>query len=431
MQVLIVSKFQDTQVGSVRMVLSVAFPSSSHPSSPEVLSSPDDRTTLAQLIKYPHLTKSSHMSPQLAVSPALSAVCVREVDHSIWEYIQAHTDFLPQQQQEQQHHSSQLPSQRRAWCQESSTDTVAQKRRHGKALSGDGIAFSLDLSQAFHQLQLAIFDSKWKFSLEDHVHLALTSTSVLLLSRNRHPEYVKACFGYNNWNAAIDFIEDKYGIKRHAMPLEDVNSLLAIADKSFTESDRSRTSGHRNQIAATGVPHPQICNAFLFSHDKTDPNNDTYLRWTNESTLEAKIVNDSTGRPDFCITKSCGVKWSASVGYGEAKPASREHDNYLVCKDLMKVAVFCKEVLDSQVMEGMMGIQVVVPDSLDGLPSLITEVSKMMKVLDAFDRVCVPASNIEATSNRRATTITMEKFDNLFTKSKNSKIPCHIKLRHN
>lgn len=61
-----------------------------------------------------------------------------------------------------------------------------------------------------------------------------------------------------------------------------------------------------------------------------DPDNDTYLRWTNKSTLEAKSMRESSGRSDICITKSCGVKWSTSVGYGEAKPSAREQDNCLI-----------------------------------------------------------------------------------------------------
>lgn len=121
------------------------------------------------------------------------------------------------------------------------------------------------------------------------------------------------------------------------------------------------------------------------------------------------------------------------------------------------MAVFCKEALDSQLMEGTLGIQIVgrtirfyllvlpasglygmieladikILDLLESLPSLITEVPKAMKVLDTFDRVCIPACDTATTLGRRAGTMLMAKFDQLFTMFRNRKKSCHIKLRHN
>ncbi|ORX57079.1 hypothetical protein DM01DRAFT_1235777 [Hesseltinella vesiculosa] len=162
-------------------------------------------------------------------------------------FLDVHKDFLPQNQQEQQQYRfNTIPA--GTSCGEeydgidASTSSITQKRRHSEALSFDGITFSLpdgdhlvvndfDLSHAFYQLQLSIFNSKWKYSLEEHVHLALATTSVLLLTRCRHPNDFKGFIEYVNWNAAVDLIEKKYGIKRHSMPLEAINSLLAIVDE--------------------------------------------------------------------------------------------------------------------------------------------------------------------------------------------------------
>lgn len=144
-----------------------------------------------------------------------------------------------------------------------------------------------------------------------------------------------------------------------------------------------------------------------------DPANGVYLLWTNEITLEArKHPNFSNQRPDLCITKSCGVRWDTSCGFGEAKPAVHAQGHYLVCKNLLRVAVFCKNSLDNQHMGGILGIQIVertvkfyvlilpatglyvfldfakimVPDSLQNLASLVTEMSNVMKVLHVFDK---------------------------------------------
>ncbi|ORX57078.1 hypothetical protein DM01DRAFT_1334356 [Hesseltinella vesiculosa] len=72
-----------------------------------------------------------------------------------------------------------------------------------------------------------------------------------------------------------------------------------------------------------------------------------------------------------------------------------------------------------------------IPDSLGSLPSLITDAHKVMKVLDVFDRVCVPSCDTTTALGRRTDTMSMAKFDQLFTMSKNRKKPCDIKIRHN
>ncbi|KAI9495049.1 hypothetical protein BDB00DRAFT_870762 [Zychaea mexicana] len=84
-----------------------------------------------------------------------------------------------------------------------------------------------------------------------------------------------------------------------------------------------------------------------------------YLHWTNERTLEAKANKNAQSRPDLCVTKCCGVNWTTSLAYGEAKPAAYSSDNYLVCRDIIKVTIFCKEALDKQLFEGILGIQVI------------------------------------------------------------------------
>lgn len=103
------------------------------------------------------------------------------------------------------------------------------------------------------------------------------------------------------------------------------------------------------------------------------------------------------------------MKWSTtSVGYEEAEPSAQDQDNYLNCKDLAKVAVFCKEALNVQLIEGILGIETVcraikiyllvlllasglfglieltddarIPDSLESMPSLIDGVPEVVKV---------------------------------------------------
>ncbi|EIE91634.1 hypothetical protein G6F46_001415 [Rhizopus delemar] len=189
-----------------------------------------------------------------------------------------------------------------------------------------------------------------------------------------------------------------------------------------------------------------------------DPDQGICLRWINDATLEAKAYADFTiNRPDLCITKCCGVKWKSSLANGEAKPANSEKDRFALCNDLLKVAVFCKDGLDHQLMQGMLAIQIIgrtikfyllilpakglyvmlelatikIPDSLQGLLRFVPELPNVLKILDVFHRVCVPVIDVASAKNRYTPTLPRQKFDQLFTISKDRKKPCHLKIRRN
>lgn len=187
--------------------------------------------------------------------------------------------------------------------------------------------------------------------------MALASTSVLLLTRNNCPSDISTFIGYDNWNATVDLIEDKYGIKRHPIPLDVISSLLAIVDDLLTKNiNREQANIKMNSLSLEPNLHKftkalgqlimklpnqpleenfgeaELCSRFVepfLSELFDNPDNDIYLRWTNESTLEAQFMNGSNERPDICITKFCGVKRTTNVGYGEAKSAGHGQDNYL------------------------------------------------------------------------------------------------------
>lgn len=74
-----------------------------------------------------------------------------------------------------------------------------------------------------------------------------------------------------------------------------------------------------------------------------DPDQNIFLRYSNETTLEAKNEQSLLNwRPDLCITRLQGVKWSSSLGFGEAKPACQESNLYGICRDLLWLPCFAK-----------------------------------------------------------------------------------------
>lgn len=121
------------------------------------------------------------------------------------------------------------------------------------------------------------------------------------------------------------------------------------------------------------------------------------------------------------------------------------------------MAVFCKDALDHQLMQGTLGIQITgrtikfylltlpakglyvmielatikIPDSLQDLPRFVPELPNVLKILDVFHRVCVPVIDVASAKNRYTPTLPRQKFDQLFIISKDRKKPCHLKIWHN
>ncbi|KAI8329684.1 hypothetical protein BC941DRAFT_442566 [Chlamydoabsidia padenii] len=325
--------------------------------------------------------------------------------------------------------------------------STKQKRPRDEELSVEGIVFlhpgpdrlvidSFDLAQAFYNLQTSLKQEKWKLSLEQNVHLALAATSILLMTPNKYPGQLQQFFTSEEWRVTNDWIQDLYGIKRKPMPADTVSSMLCIIDDLINKTINREEAdarlknlpldeyGHKFAKAAGGLilklmrapmdedaNETELCSRFIdpfLTGLFDDPDQGICLRWTNDATLEAKTCVDfTTNRPDLCITKCCG----SSLAYGEAKPAIREKDHF----DLLKVAIFCKDALDHQLMQGMLGIQIIgrtiqfylltlpakglyvmtelttikIPDSLQNLPSLVPELPNVLKILDVFHRVCL------------------------------------------
>ncbi|ORX62007.1 hypothetical protein DM01DRAFT_1361059 [Hesseltinella vesiculosa] len=335
-------------------------------------------------------------------------------------------------------------------------------------------------------MQLSLKTYKWRLSLEDHFHLALATTHILQLTPGHYPSEMKPFVPEGVWKATIAFVEESYGIQRQPMPITTITTMLSIIDQLQSETITRKQAVSKlasleltkyetkfaDALAALVIRLPRIsieedaneselCARFadpflagLFD----DPDNGVYLRWTNETTLEAKTVADaSTYRPDLTITKSCGVKWESTHGYGEAKSAIQGGDNYLLTKDLFRVAVLCKDALDEYNSDGVLGIQIVgrtvkfyvvllptdclytllklaevkIPDSLALLNNLVSDMACILKVLYVFDQVCCTPTNGANTTAQRRPTIQKKHFDQLFSKSKNRKRACHQQLRHN
>ncbi|PHZ07422.1 uncharacterized protein RHIMIDRAFT_242629 [Rhizopus microsporus ATCC 52813] len=287
------------------------------------------------------------------------------------------------------------------------------------------MANNFNVVDAFCMTQLSLKNYRRKLSLEDHLHLALVSISMLFLSSNQYPDEVKPFF-----MASI---------------------LLIAAIQPSCLIDNLLTKTINREQAETNFKSLSLK---LLTQIREDVECLDYQATTRINRRRYRIHPDfSNRRPDLCITKSCGVKWDASCGFGEVKPAVHGLNHYLVCKDLLRVAMFCKNSLDSQHMEGILGIQIIgrtvkfyvlilpaiglyvlldlaeimIPDNLQNLASLVIETSNIMKALNVFD---MRTNDTETLIKRLTPTISKIMFDQVFSTSKHRNRQCPFKLCH-
>ncbi|KAG1463808.1 hypothetical protein G6F46_002580 [Rhizopus delemar] len=201
---------------------------------------------------------------------------------------------------------------------------------------------------------------------------------------------------------------------------------------------------------STRYVNPFLCGLF------DDPDQDIFLRWTNETTLEArKHEGFSMIHPDLTISSLHGMKWKMTYGYGEAKSAAQGANNFLICQDLYRIAILCKDALDLQNMEGFLGLQVIgrtitfyvivlpatglyvmreltkikLPDCLDDLTKFIMDMPQALLVLDIFNRVCIPSIDPPVPTRHRPT-VTTAAYNGIFSSSQNRKRSCLLKRYH-
>ncbi|RCH94979.1 hypothetical protein CU097_001320, partial [Rhizopus azygosporus] len=143
-------------------------------------------------------------------------------------------------------------------------------------------------------------------------------------------------------------------------------------------------------------------------------------------------------------------------GYGEAKSAIQEAKNILVCRDLIRVAIFCKNALDAQNLDGILGLQIVgrkitfhilvlpstgvytmyelgsvkLPDTLHDLPKLLMDMPAILRILDVFDRLCIRSAD-PPQPTRHHPTVSLSVFNGIFSSTQDRKRPCYLKQYHN
>ncbi|KAI9247338.1 hypothetical protein BY458DRAFT_560377 [Sporodiniella umbellata] len=331
------------------------------------------------------------------------------------------------------------------------------------------VAQLFNVTNAMYDFQCSILRQKWKLSIEDHINHAMAISLILLLSPKKHPDNLLPHFCKASLRTTINKIKSIYGLSLPHMQIKTVTDMISIIQELDIEAT-SRNQAiiklmqldlllHERKLPTAwpkGVNESELITRFvdpflcgLFD----DPDEGVFIRWTNDITVEAR-KNETlwTRRPDLTVTSLKGVKWLTSHGYGEVKPVSHEANNFLLSNDLIRVAIFCKNALNAQNLEGILGLQIIgrsiafyllvlpseglyvmyelgtlqLPNNLYELHKLLMDMPLCLLVLDVFHRLCIRSVNPFQPSRHRPT-VTESNFDGIFSTSQDRKRSCHLK----
>ncbi|CAG8653764.1 27663_t:CDS:10 [Gigaspora margarita] len=183
------------------------------------------------------------------------------------------------------------------------------------------------------------------------------------------------------------------------------------------------------------------------------PVGEEYYR-SNKEAVESK-ARKPVGRakqPDAIINEIDQLSWSLSKGHGEAKVQEEMNNLYLLCTDLIRIAVFNKDAIDFYNMNCMLGFQVVghhitfylttllcdalyvmaeighidVPMSLEQVPTFLTSLDTLLTIFNAYWSNCTMSTEKKEPSRR--STLATPSFKEMVSKSRDRHRPCQLRF---
>ncbi|CAI2195140.1 4166_t:CDS:2, partial [Funneliformis geosporum] len=178
-----------------------------------------------------------------------------------------------------------------------------------------------------------------------------------------------------------------------------------------------------------------------------------YYRLNDEAT-ESKVRKpvSRAKQPDAIISEIDQLSWSSSKGYSEAKIQQEVNNLYLLCTDLIRVAVFNKDAIDFYNMNYVLGFQVVehhitfylttllcdalyvivevsyidVPMSLEQVPAFLTSLDTLLIISNAFWSNCIVSTEKQEQNKRN--TLATPSFKEMVSESRNRHRSCQLRF---
>lgn len=145
------------------------------------------------------------------------------------------------------------------------------------------------------------------------------------------------------------------------------------------------------------------------------------MSWIGTATIndECKVNSSSSisqDRPDACISNLDGMIWGNTRGFGEVKCFSQVGNTFAIAKDLVRLALFSKNAIDTHGMHGILAFQAIgrhvffylttllndalyvmmeigkieIPSCIMDLPAYVAQSHRLLDVLALYDEMCIP-----------------------------------------
>ncbi|KAI7858120.1 hypothetical protein BDC45DRAFT_434273 [Circinella umbellata] len=109
-----------------------------------------------------------------------------------------------------------------------------------------------------------------------------------------------------------------------------------------------------------------------------DPEKLVLLRWTNTTPNKSGEL-----RPNTVICKRQQLEYEGSIGYEEAEVNQGNSNRYLLCMDTVRLAIFNKNAIVVNKLDGALALQIMVRNHLS--PSLVNlDFSELLGDLPSF-----------------------------------------------
>ncbi|CAG8506037.1 2654_t:CDS:2, partial [Acaulospora colombiana] len=209
-------------------------------------------------------------------------------------------------------------------------------------------------------------------------------------------------------------------LQRKEITRDDAVSELQILAVGRSYGERAILKAIRNIIESvprvtlkSPVGEVELCTSYIdtiLCPIFSDPDSGGYRANKQAEESKARKYTSRAKQPDAIINEINQLSWGLSKGHGEAKVQEEENNLYLLCTDLIRVAVFNKDAIDFYNMNCMLGFQVVgqhitfylttllcdvlyvmvefghinVPMSLEQVPAFLTSLDTLLIISDAF-----------------------------------------------
>ncbi|KAI7903722.1 uncharacterized protein BX663DRAFT_485824 [Cokeromyces recurvatus] len=310
----------------------------------------------------------------------------------------------------------------------------------------------INISRLFNKYQIAVCNIIQKHEslpIESYVHELASLTHIFFLCKNQHSEIAEKIF-------SLDLLKDltslpeletmndsPYFPVEHFMTITNTITNVTLNKRTreqtildlFVLASQLNYNQKRLLLGVINLIQKLPCSPLndykkmseselwstyfdpLLSCLISDPDRLVHLRWTNT------IPNEKgKSRPDAVISEKTLLKFGNNVGYGEAK-TQQGCCSKLLCLDTLRLAIFTKNAIDVNKLDGALGFQIHgfnitfylnqvtakgiytfkeiayirFPQSLEDLPSLFTliNIKNLLEINHIFWSICKKSQHPE------------------------------------